>query len=380
MKIQQLSKSKMWFFSILVFLLFFGGVEATLRIVGFEYYSYVKYMNFYFEEGGIPSGGYVSEPNQDNMSLYILHKKDPLLFWRNVPNTGPVNAQGFVNSTRRTYPLIKESHVYRIISLGCSCTNRGWITYPERLENLLNEVNGSDMSFEVINAGVGGYSSYQGMRYFTNELLKYSPDLVTVYFGWNDHWRAIHYPDKLQPRANDFSIRVQEVLNHARFYQFLHKSISVMTARTKSKQDKTFHPRVSTSDYRQNIEAIISAARKHSINVLLLTAPHALNPENTKFYIRLGLITPEVDLNKTHRRYNDVIRDIAEAERVTMVDLESLFDSLPDKSSYFLKDGIHHREKGLSVIAQAIFEVMKQNGVVSSIFMQATEFSQIDAL
>ena len=225
MKTQEISKKKTWIFSLLIIFLFFGTAEAILRMVGFEYYTYVKYMKFYREQQGVPSGGIVSEPNKDNMVLVILHKKDPVLFWRNVPNIGPVSSQGFVNSTRKTYEFTKSSSVYRIISLGCSCTNRGWVTYPERFEILLNEANVSDISFEVINAGVGGYSSYQGMNYFVNELHEYVPDLITVYFGWNDHWRAIHYPDKEQPRDNKLVMTLQETLEYMRIYQFLNKTI-----------------------------------------------------------------------------------------------------------------------------------------------------------
>ena len=359
-----MSKKKVLFFSLLAIFLFFGTAEAILRIAGFEYYTYVKYMNFYRDQGGIPSGGIVSEPNKDNMVLVILHKRDPLLFWRNVPNIGPVNSQGFVNSTRKTYALTKSSDVYRIISLGCSCTNRGWITYPERLENLLNEANVSDMSFEVINAGVGGYGSYQGMNYFINDLQDYTPDLITVYFGWNDHWRAIHYADKEQPRVNKFVMTLQETLDYTRIYQFLNKVISQATRESKQENKPVFRPRVSLDDYRDNIVTIISAAKKKDIKILLLTAPEALTSDNIAFYLKQGLITPDVDLIKLHQSYNDVIREIAASEQVALLDLESIFNALPDKGKYFLKDGIHHREEGLSVIAQALFAAIKKNGML----------------
>jgi lysophospholipase L1-like esterase len=363
MKTHEMSKKKVWIFSLLAVFLFFGTAEAILRIAGFEYYTYIKYMNFYREQGGIPNGGIVSEPNKDNMVLAILHKRDPLLFWRNVPNIGPVNSQGFVNSNRKTYALTKSSNVYRIISLGCSYTNLGWITYPERLENLLNEAN-SDISFEVMNAGVGGYGSYQGMNYFVNELQDYAPDLITVYFGWNDHWRAIHYADKEQPRVNTFVMTLQETLDYTRIYQFLNKTISQATGESKHKNEPIFRPRVSLEDYRINILTIISTAKKKDVKVLLLTAPEALTSDNIAVYVRRGLVTPDVDLIELHKSYNDIIREIAVSEQVTMVDLESIFNALPNKEKYFLKDGIHHREEGLSLIAQTLFSAIKKSGML----------------
>jgi len=364
MKTQEMSKKKVWIFSLLVIFIFFVTAETILRIAGFEYYAYVKYMNFYYEQGGIPPGGIVSEPNKDNRVLIIRHKRDPLLFWRNVPSIGPVNSQGFVNSTKKTYGRTKSSNVYRIISLGCSCTNRGWITYPERLEGLLNAADVPGISFEVINAGVGGYSSYQGMNYFVHELQEYAPDLITVYFGWNDHWRAINYPDKEQPRVNKLVITLQETLNYARTYQFLNKTMSKTIRESRPKNKPIFRTRVSINDYRSNILAIISTAKKKDIKVLLMTAPGALTSDNIDVYERLGLVTPEVDLIKLHQSYNDVIREIAASEEVKVVDLESIFNALPEKKTYFLKDGIHHREKGLSVIAHAIFAAINKNGML----------------
>ena len=96
-----------------------------------------------------------------------------------------------------------------------------------------------------------------------------------------------------------------------------------------------------------------------------MTAPEALTSDNIAVYEKLGLVTPDVDLLKLHQTYNDVIREIAASEQVAMVDLESIFNALPEKETYFLRDGIHHREKGLSVIAQAIFAAIQKNGMLS---------------
>ena len=50
--------------------------------------------------------------------------------------------------------------------------------------------------FEVLNAGVAGYSSHQGVLRFLQEVDRYQPDLVLVSFGWNDAAEAIGQPDK----------------------------------------------------------------------------------------------------------------------------------------------------------------------------------------
>jgi lysophospholipase L1-like esterase len=364
MKTQRLSRKKLLFFSLLAMLMFFVTLEAVLRTIGYEYYSYVKYMNFQRDGKGIPTGGFVSDPDSQNRALYISHKKDPRLFWRNVPNSFPVNAQGFVTTTGRVYSIPKGENVFRIVCLGCSCTNKGWFTYPERLEVLLNRNNSSEISFEVINAGVGGYSSYQGMRYFSEELLAYSPDLVTVYFGWNDHWRAIHYPDKAQRQLDDFVVQIQNILGRTRVYQFLHKVMSMIAGFHEAKPRSAFQPRVSIADYHSNIEKIIVLAKENGARVTLITAPHAINPASIAHYRRLGLITADVDLIRMHQEYNDVVRQLASLHGVALMDLESFFDEMEDKGSYFELDGVHPREEGLQAIAVVIWESLRKHGMI----------------
>jgi lysophospholipase L1-like esterase len=43
-----------------------------------------------------------------------------------------------------------------------------------------------DKKLEVINTGVGGYSSPQELLYLINDIHAYQPDVVVVYDGWND--------------------------------------------------------------------------------------------------------------------------------------------------------------------------------------------------
>ncbi len=92
--------------------------------------------------------------------------------------------------------------MFRIICLGDSCTygsNVDWDqTYPARLQVVLN--NGDDEPrIEVLNAGVSGYTSYQGFRYLQEDLIRYKPDLVTLYFGPNDMRTSEFFDYEFQP-------------------------------------------------------------------------------------------------------------------------------------------------------------------------------------
>src|SRR6267154_1112726 len=57
------------------------------------------------------------------------------------------------------------------------------VSYSAFLERMLN-VGGR--RFEVINAGIEGYNSEYALGRIRDDILKYGPDLVTIYIGWND--------------------------------------------------------------------------------------------------------------------------------------------------------------------------------------------------
>ncbi|MCX7010065.1 MAG: SGNH/GDSL hydrolase family protein, partial [Kiritimatiellaeota bacterium] len=115
--------------------------------------------------------------------------KDPeLLFAFNPGITWdgyPINSHGF-----RTWEFSAEkpNGTIRLIALGDSCTAQGHPPYSDRLNILLKKSPPTDNPWESFNTGVYGYSLMQGYRQFLKYGQKFKPDIVTIYFGWNDHW------------------------------------------------------------------------------------------------------------------------------------------------------------------------------------------------
>lgn len=97
----------------------------------------------------------------------------------------------------------KPSNVFRIITLGGSSmqgigATSNSSTVSAVLERTLNDqASVIGQSFQVINAGVGGYSSAQELTYFALDLLQYEPDMLIVWNGNNDasivtsDWREV---------------------------------------------------------------------------------------------------------------------------------------------------------------------------------------------
>ena len=94
----------------------------------------------------------------------------------------------------------KPPNTVRIICYGDSNTDgplEGG-AWPAALAEILGIriEHGRRDAYEVLNAGVTGYSSYQGLRRLEQEIDLYHPDVVLVSFGWNDASTSISTEDK----------------------------------------------------------------------------------------------------------------------------------------------------------------------------------------
>jgi len=178
-------------------------------------------------------------------------KYDPYLIWRPKQNFKIFNAEGLRGEV---LALNKDEDEYRIFAIGDSNTlgppeNLGW---PEYLGQLFMKDNHSNV--KVINAGVYGYSSFQGLRRFEN-ILSYKPDMILISFGANDAHRVI-----ISDREYVLSKMFFEYIAHLRICQlFIALSDKILLGVQK---DNLLIPRVSLQEYEENICRIITIAKK----------------------------------------------------------------------------------------------------------------------
>ena len=123
-----------------------------------------------------------------------LNEYDQSLRWR---FTSKVNSLGLRN--REVGP--KKEATFRILFLGDSLmggnTSSGK-TFTEVLEHRLNvHSSNRSISYEVINAGVAGYTTYQELEFLKIYGLEMEPDLVILGFVFNDlYYKYLHRPTK----------------------------------------------------------------------------------------------------------------------------------------------------------------------------------------
>ncbi len=128
------------------------------------------------------------------------HRYDPDLMWALKPNLDGV-AQQYPFAKRmepwrvstnslglRHPPIAIKGDRYRILCLGDSRTYGFGVeddeTWPARLQAILDER--APGRYDVINAGVPGYSIFHGARYLETSGVALEPDMVLLCFGYND--------------------------------------------------------------------------------------------------------------------------------------------------------------------------------------------------
>lgn len=266
------------------------------------------------------------------------HEPDPELLWRPI-DRWPYTRQRFKG------PVVdpdKPAATFRVMCYGDSNTDGpprgGW---PEHLQDLLASRLPGEV--EVLNAGVAGYSSYQGLLRFRAEVDRYRPDLVLVSFGWNDPV-TVNGPDKRYRPPSRPLVVLDRFLLRYRFYRvaryYLHASRAPRAADA--------GPRVSHRDYAANLQGFVETARAHGAEAVLLTRPH----------LPLGDVGSNWRIDVP--RYNQVVRALGARTGALTIDVKRAFARHPELFS----DQCHFTPAGYAEMANLVYEELSAAGLL----------------
>jgi lysophospholipase L1-like esterase len=288
-------------------------------------------------------------------------QKDHSLFWRLrsnikegteflVPGSYRTNSLGLRGD--ETSLSADKSHT-RIACFGNSCTF-GWRlqeeeTYEQQLERKLN-AQVETTQFDVYNCGVPGYSTFQGFRMLQEFLPILKPQIVTICYGWNDHWAAgFDIEDKDQRTAPQWVLSAQNLLSESYLYRSIKYLLLAKYEKTQQYQydRQSVRYRVSLDDFAVNLSDIIAFCRSNGVKPVLLTTP-------------VGDVDPGVinALESYHERYNQTVRRTAGELTVPLVDAATLFLDHPEYYDNPKDDFIHYNAKGAERIAAALAETI----------------------
>ncbi len=259
---------------------------------------------------------------------------DPVLFWRPVARA-PYTSQRFKG------PEISEAKppgTFRIFCYGDSNTDGpehgGW---PERLQEVLGP------KYEVLNAGVTGYSSHQGLLRFRGEVDRFRPDLVLVSFGWNDLAPAIGQPDKDFAPPAPWLVAAQRALLRFTFYRV---ALNYLRPSAAAAQDPE-HARVALPDYVANARAFVTTAREYGAAIALLTRPHR-DPVDA-----LAALAP--NWRARVPTYNDALRRFGEHSGAAVLDVQRAFAGRAETFA----DECHFTQDGHAAMAAWLAESLR---------------------
>lgn len=296
------------------------------------------------------------------------HEKDYLLFWKLRPSEkNGVNSRGYRGLEKN---VKKPDGVYRIIVLGDSCAYGMWVGWKETYSFLLEEKLNHDRSrkYEVINAGVPGYSSYQGKMYFKNRLLEYHPDMIIIGFGFNDLSDAIKFKDSEIPLRTSSMITADNILNKFMFYRYFKKLVYFARFKLKAPEQRLCAESDAEFDKIENLPALVDAQEK---KLLLYSKLKRVPPRD--FYdniiemiraaesknIKVALLTlPSLNGSFGYAR---LVRLMAKERDVMLIDLIEEFEKRnANKRGYFI-DYNHYNPKGHGLIADILREKLLLN-------------------
>jgi lysophospholipase L1-like esterase len=251
---------------------------------------------------------------------------DSYLIWRPRKGVPPFNSQSYSGDE---ITATKNPGSFRIFAIGDSNT-LGWLgekdyNWPKYLQNILRE---QDSRFEVINAGVYGYSSFQGFRRF-QEALSFQPDMVLISFGLNDALQVTVSDAKFDSRTIQ-KLKLDKILLRLKVGQL----ILALSDSIFSGGNEGLVPRVSLAEYEANLNEIIQLAKERNIKVLLLTRP-----------------TTE----ESPSAYDSVTVRVAKSTGIPVIDVYALFRG---RREYFY-DTNHFNEEGHRLMAKIMYQHIK---------------------
>jgi lysophospholipase L1-like esterase len=264
-----------------------------------------------------------------------LFESDTKLFWRLRPNLKSVPVaerlpekefQFSVSTDAKGRRFIPQPGAVRhtVLFLGDSCTFGIPVndneTFPALVQKRMEGI-------QSINAGVPGYSAFQGRLFLEGIDSAFRPDVVVVTFWPND--RSVW--DHLGDAEHQELIAAEQSGEFSRY-----RIVRLLRRATPGKR-----PRLTDEEFADQIRQILRWCRERNSKPILQIWPARQQMATTD----------EIDQQQ-------ILRKIATEDRVPVVDLVPLFRQRRD--SILFVDSVHATKEGYTLVADALVPVIRQ--------------------
>jgi len=309
----------------------FGGGELALRAAG------------------LPAPGTVPSPGQpmvirhdvdgDDWRGWHLFGTDDFVpdpdpsrscLWVPRPSRAPFNADGAIGPLRATRP---PPGTLRVLAIGDSNTLAdGAASWVQQIAGPL----AGCAEVETINAGVHGYTTWQG-RHRLERFIDSRPHVVVLAFGWNDPLPVRAPPDSQYGALLRAAPRSAPLASSA--------LVGSLRAVIAAARRPAAQPRVSRDEFVDNHRAMVRTALRGGALPIVATRPFVLDERHEHLAIDVGH-------EEQVAAYAGALRELAVAESVPLLDLQvvaSAFDRAGDwqDTNHFTAAG-HRKAAGMA--------------------------------
>ena len=179
------------------------------------------------------------------------------------------NTEFHTNSLGLRGDEVPDDGTVRILAIGDSCT-WGWgvsesESYPSFLQRML-DYNSGGHRYTVINAGIPGFTSYQGLLYLRERGALLRPEIVLIGYGFNDQTRVGEIRDLIATNRRMMPVlQVDKILGtHSLLYRWMRNKLI-------RPRPEGLPPRVSIDQYDANLAAIVDLVRTMGARPVLLS-------------------------------------------------------------------------------------------------------------
>jgi lysophospholipase L1-like esterase len=296
-------------------------------------------------------------------------EKDPWLFWQLKANTTAPLDQGkmtgfIANGDRMRNPEVpveRGPNDFRVLALGDSVTFGWGVLYEEAYPTLLAELlrrAQPGREIQVMNAACSGYSTHQGLEMLKRRGLKYRPDVVTIWLGWNDSvvWDGMTDAEHARLFAREHLLAssfTYRVLSYA-LRQRGHEDV-----REERKETGAKRPRMPPADYQARLREMVELARANEISP----------GRGARVVLIQGCYRDQVRSAHKHGgrfeadEHQKAMAEVAKQLDVPMLPVcDALYRAGVRKKDFL--DWGHPDPKGLRVVADRLFAILAENDML----------------
>lgn len=268
-------------------------------------------------------------------------------------------------------PLVKPEGTARIAFLGASTTfcaeaSSNEAVWPHLVAESLRE-RFEKKAIDYVNGGVPGYTVASSIRNLEHRVARLRPDIIVIYHGTNDLSgelrdlaAATGLIQRVSPPESSWLSR------YSLLWNLVTKNLTVLAAQRRldvgDAPTVPFDPEKIGDGFRADLTALARMAGRTGAEVALVTFATHMRPGQTQDAANRAMASavlymPGFDhsaLVAAYERYNRIIREVARAEGLLLIDSEH---SIPGDPAHFV-DSVHFSDAGNKAQAKRVLEAL----------------------